>query len=401
VIPIAFVARRYLNLRWTALAIAIYLFSPQALTLSLSSHGHLLSRAFLSLALWAFVEKTEGAKPRRSAFLLGLFTGLGVISRPYELLMLLLPFYISIVVATFRRPKEEFPLLAFLVLGALGPMVIMAWYNLQTTGDIWTGTRGLPLFKELTFPGYEALKNQTDPSLSFEVLWRRLGGNLTNNLLGVWMWFYAPLGGVLVLLGIFQNNLSKLMGWGLLACFLMALFHDNYGIHLVGPINYSECLPFLPLLAAFGTKRIFESGRAQIPRIAEHIGVTLTALLLCSFVFVFINWRGLRSQASLHQSTYDFVDGGISYFLGPESEAKVIVLVGQYIGYAAVLPDFQEAGTYVYEWRIPRPDHSERVIFLRDDPTTLDKVRSTFPDRKLIRMKPSQKAPYREMSLVP
>ena len=91
-VAVAYAAGRWLGPRARVIAAALWIASPMIGALSITSHGQVVSRMFIALAL-AFAARldTGAGTPRRDAILLGLVAGLGFLARPFETLCLLAP----------------------------------------------------------------------------------------------------------------------------------------------------------------------------------------------------------------------------------------------------------------------------------------------------------------------
>lgn len=410
-IPVAsilLIARKFVSIPLQFLAGAAFLFAPQALALSMTTHSHILARAWLSLALLSYVYVYDRESDRHNVNLnaclsFGLVTGMGLLSRPYEFAMVLLPFWTSLAF-DFGRPKNfNAKAIGACLLGLLGPLALFALYNLATTGDVLKITRNRPAYYDIEFPDYTTLEKRVSrgDSMTMMRFWMRIGSNVANNLMGVALWFYAPIGLLLAIYGAFENRFSRLLGWGLLSCFVLSLFHDNYGIHSVGPINFSVTPVLLALLVTFGVKRllgVFSANSGKFSSFYPVLQTSLAAAFVSALVFFAVNARDLNRQAGLHEFIYSFVDMKIDQAVGADSNIRTVVLADRYVSYWGRFPGVQDVGSYVYEWRVPHPALDERVIFLRDDPATLAQLREKFPKRRFFRLKSIDTFPFLEVT---
>lgn len=392
IVCMVLIVRRFMPLGWSVFAAFVFFFAPQALALSFTTHAHLLPRALLALALLSFVCEAP--------LWLGLITGIGILSRPYEFGAILLPFLVCFAWENLRWEKEKLKRVVVFAGGLIGPLILFALYNLATTGSALDMARSHPAFHDITFPGYEELQKVVKQGvpLTIDTLWRRFGGNLTNNFLGIAVWFYAPIGLPLAAYGVFANRFTRLLGLGFIASLAIALGHDNYGIHMVGPINYSAVPVLLALLFVFGVRRLFEKSAAwAIPGFASGFHATAAAGLLSALIFLSVNLCGVYQQAQIHSYVYNFVQEKVRPIV-ENGETQVVVLADRFLNVWWQTPPVREIGSYVYEWRIPDPDLSDRVLFLRDDPNTLAQLKQKFSKHVFLRLKSIKEPPYLELS---
>src|SRR5262249_49759316 len=82
---------------WAADGAALFLLSPMMLTLSFSSHAHLLSRGLLAIAIWAYLAANES---KRWAWWVatGFAIGAAFFCRPMEIACLVLPLVMDVAV---------------------------------------------------------------------------------------------------------------------------------------------------------------------------------------------------------------------------------------------------------------------------------------------------------------
>lgn len=413
VVPIILITRRYFSKAWAVFAGVTYLFYAQAATLSITTHSHILSRSIVALALLAFETGREKGRERNLAFF-SFLTALSLLCRPYEALCILFPLYIVLIFKIFKNQIEARRALPWLALGAVIPLIAFFWYNLRTTGEFFESPRMHPAYKAFSMPGssdYEdELKKQAllTPHGLLEwlhALWRRLGANLTNNLLGVTIWFYAPLGLWVALYATRLNLLTQTLGAGVFINFLMMLAHDSYGIHSVGPINFSELSASLVILLVFGLHEVWRFIENQPGERRQTFSAAILASLLASIVFTAFNWSALHRQADVQAQVYRYVESSIEVLREQapslsKGHNKSLVLAQRYANYWNSDPANKILGGYVYEWKIPSPELREKTIFLRDDPALLDQELKAFPDRDVFRLKIIQTPPYMEMGWV-
>src|SRR5690242_13323144 len=131
---LAVLARRRLGSAWGLVAVLLFLCSPMALMLSMTSHAHLGSRAMLSLALIAywFAEQRDDLRAWAAS---GLALGLAFLFRPLEIVFFSVPLVAWILIRTVRRtPARPHVVLAF-ALGALVPILLMLYHAYSVTGN--------------------------------------------------------------------------------------------------------------------------------------------------------------------------------------------------------------------------------------------------------------------------
>ena len=219
------------------IASALFIFSPMAFALSTTTHAHLLSRATTSVALlFYFLAKDKRSWP--PWVLAGLAAGVSFCVRPVETGFLLFPLGAATAWQAFSRKDRAIkPLIGFLI-GLALPVIFFFFYNFLITGDA-------------LFPPRFSNEGpaQTFLKVSF---WNRFGANTGYNLFMLAVWFLGPLGIILVVFGFLADKFTKLLGLGVGSMLLAGLFHDNQGLHSVGPIHYSECVVPLVIIAVYG-----------------------------------------------------------------------------------------------------------------------------------------------------
>ncbi|WP_342375756.1 glycosyltransferase family 39 protein [Myxococcus stipitatus] len=377
-VAVAWVVTRRLGAAWGAVAALLVLLSPMSALLSMTSHAHLLSRAALSVAVVFYLQAEE--KGGRWWTWFGAMGGVAFLCRPFESLFFLAPFYLWVLWRLVRRELPVGACLGGLVLGWAPALVAFLAFNHAVTGDALLPAR----VSMYTFP---AKLSAHDGSL-----WERFGGNTSYNALMLGVWFLGPVGMLLVGAGASWDRLTKLLLLSVLSLLGLGLFHDNHGIHSVGPIHYSECVPALALVAVHGLKRLVDVARkAELPRATVMAGV-LGALVVGLGILGARNALSLREQARIHESMDAFVnDAGLG---------RAVVLAPQYGVAWNQVPAFRKVGSFVFEWAPPRPDQDQDVIVLHDGPGFAEKLRPQFPDRRFFRMVPGKSPdPFRLVPL--
>jgi len=367
-VAVAWVATRRLGPAWGAVAALLVLLSPMSAMLSMTAHGHLLSRAALAVAVAVYVVAEE--RGGRWWALLGLVSGVSFLCRPFETAFFLAPFYLLVLWRLVRRELPWGACLGGLVLGWALPLVAFLAFNHAVTGDALLPAR----VSMYTFP---AKLTQSDGTLL-----QRFGGNTSYNTLMLAVWFLGPVGVLLVAVGASAGRLTRLLTASVLALLGLGLFHDNHGIHTVGPIHYSECVPALALVAVHGLHRLVEvARRAALPTSALMAG-TLGALVVGLGIFNTRHALALRQQSEIHESVNAFARDPE---LGP-----AVVLAPQYAIVWNQVPAFRRVGSFVLEWAPPHPDYSEDVIVLQDGPGHAEQLRPQFPGRRFYRLLPGK-----------
>jgi hypothetical protein len=247
------VISRGLGFAWGILGGIAFVLSPMALTLSISNHAHIGSRLALALTLLAFVV-AQGTASRRRWMAVGLSFGLGVLFRPVEVSVLSLPLLASICVDS---TKESNPTRAFawILAGCLPSLVLMAWHNSEVTGHAWLFAR----FAHNDFLDASNLKSQPPWAIlsNPDLLWARFGANVVYNLQQLIIWVLGPLGALCFACGVTANRLTRLLTMGIGLALLVALAHDDSGLHVFGPLHYSDAVIPALIVMLYGLERVY------------------------------------------------------------------------------------------------------------------------------------------------
>lgn len=229
------------------IAAVLWVVSPMAWTLSITEHTHIVSRACVAGAFLAATmilhPKAEREANLGWGALLGAAAGYSLATRPYETMSSLAPLAVYLAVVTARNPKRYWRQ-ALVATVAFVPLALAyGAYNHTLTGSAFLTPRAVPW--------------ATDAQLPPLGIWHRMGQNLAHNwlMLGVWVGglFAFPLS----YLGLrYADNPTKplrmVFALGAVAQLLTALGHENLGIHIVGPIHYSETVSHFVLLMTAG-----------------------------------------------------------------------------------------------------------------------------------------------------
>jgi dolichyl-phosphate-mannose-protein mannosyltransferase len=376
---LAILMGRRLGPPWGLAAAALFLLSPMASLFSMTTHAQLASRALLALALLTFWSADREGGLRRWA-LTGALLGLAVLCRPLEIVFFSAPLVVWAAIQTIRRVPSYRAALPGLVLGGAVFAAIFLWHSYAMTGNPLLPARfAVPGNTDVTSPG----------------LWTRFAENVAYNVFMLAIWFLGPPGLLLVAFGVLTDRFNKLIGACIVADLCLAFFHDNPGLHVVGPIHYSECAVPLTILATSGLATVL-GGASR-----HHFDArTLSAAIAMSLVlglgtFTLVQSMALRDSAEGQQRVYDALEGAAQQ----PGDPKAVVLVPQFSAIREAIPAMRNVGSWVYEWRRPRLDLSDDVLFLRDFRADENVLRSQFPDRRFFRVQADGRSPF--LLLVP
>lgn len=357
---LAWTVAQKLGPRWGLVAVAVLFFSPMGLGLSYTTHAHIQSRTILAMCLAFFVAADRTGK-RVWWLALGIGLGAGFLSRPFEVGALMLPFGIYLLVGAVRR-RERRGALLWVALGMLPAIALFLLHNHAVTGDPLQISRGMP--------DYE------DPQSMGELLWLRFGKNISYNVFNLAIWFLGPLGVVLVLLGFSANRFTRLLGAGVMLHLSLALLHDDSGIHVVGPIHYSEDAVPLAILSTYGLVRVRDFVARVNLDTKRLASAFVTSLVLGLGLFSMWNALGVHRSNGIQERVYTFIEDV------PETPA--VVLVPAYL--LLWNEEEYEIGAQIFNWRRPRPDLSDEVLILHAFDEHVDALRTQFPDRVFYRV---------------
>ncbi|HEX9477954.1 MAG TPA: hypothetical protein VGA90_04300 [Methylomirabilota bacterium] len=364
---LALLMRRRLDAGWGFAAAVMFLCSPMALMLSMTSHAHLGSRAMLALALagYWFAEQ-------RGSFglwtLTGLAFGLGFLFRPLETVFFSAPLLAWAAVQSIRKAPGYSRALPALVLGGLVPVLLMLAHAYAVTGNPFVPPR-------LDDPA------ATPQDLVSNALWFRFGANMAYNTFMLAIWFLGPLGILLFTAGVMTDRFTRLLGLGVFTGLCLTLLHTNMGLHSVGPIHYSECAVPLTIIAVHGLANILRTAKAHHVDARSIASAVVVALVLGLGIFNLKHAAALQEQAGIQATVYDWVERTRPDSTGP----KVIVLAPQF-GATWVHLIGLTTGSWVFEWRRPHPDLHDDLVILHDLPGLEPRIRAQFPDRRFYRL---------------
>lgn len=240
--------------RGALLAAAIWLACPMVWTLAITQHTHIVSRtliafAFLACAkLWRDPSPGEqtGSRPESQtgwAILLGLCAGYSTATRPYETMSMLGPACVYLAWLGLSQRGVRLRQACVVLAAALPSLLAYGAYNYALTGSPFLTPREVPW--------------AADADLVRLSVSQRAGQNLGHNLLMLGVWFFGALGLPLAWCGFTWRGLPHralrtVLGLGIAMQLCIALGHENVGIHVVGPIHYSETVVSLTLLSTLG-----------------------------------------------------------------------------------------------------------------------------------------------------
>lgn len=366
---VALCCGRRFGVVWGAVAGIVVLVSPMLLTLSMTTHAQLVSRGFLAVGLAAVV--WNDALSARAGAVGGAGLGFAFLARPPEVGVLIAPLVLLILWrARSDRSLRRGVAVAVGVFVAI--QVVGALYYLAVTGSL--------------LPPRFAANDIVHPYLDdfggvFEAgrMWTRFGANLAYNLLSLGVWFLGPVGVALFIAGIGADRWTAALAVGVALDLLLALTHDDLGLHVVGPIHYAEAAVPIALIAVAGLRRLV--GWARGAGIAPAACASALAVYALVPLLLFSVWSTvpLANQASMQDDIYEIV----------ESRAErrpAIVLAPKFAALWTARRDWARNGSWIFEWRRARADLSESVLILKDGPAAHETARAAFPDRAIYRL---------------
>jgi hypothetical protein len=359
-------ARRLAGTRAALIAAAIWLCSPMVLTLSMTTHVHLLSRSFLAFAIAAYVRLVQSPAPSpRTAALMGLVAGLALLCRPFEAGLILLPVAGHLLWLVWRAPSRWRAVLLSAVAACVVPMAFFAWYNFMTTG-YWY------------LPGRFAPGSMDVSSHFVGTPDARLGTHLAFTVLLLAIFFFGPLGIAGVGAGVAREGvIPRVLMGGVVAVLLLTLVHDNVGIHTVGPIHYSEATVPLTLLAALG----FASLSDLVDRL--RLSTAVAAVLFVAYaggalgLFTLTHATALRRQAENQHLPFAAIRKANIH--------RAVIIAPAPMNLYWTRPGLERCGSWVRMFPPPDPFLRDDIIFVKPN-TDIEALRRQFPDRALYRM---------------
>jgi hypothetical protein len=357
---------RRLGPPWGFAAAALFLASPMASVFSMTTHAQLASRALLALVLLAF-SNADREGGLRLWTLTGGLLGLAVLCRPLEIVFFSAPLVAWVAIQSIRRVPAYRAAIPGLVLGGAVFAAILLWHSYAMTGNPLLPARfAVPGNRDVTSPP----------------LWTRFGDNVAYNVFMLAIWFLGPLGLVLVAAGVLTDRFTRLLGACVVADICLAFFHDNPGLHIVGPIHYSECAVPLTILATYGLAAVLRGARRHHVDARMVSSAVLVSLVLGLGTFTLVHAMALRDSAMIQRVIYATLERAARQAGDP----RAIVLGPMFSAVVETIPAMRDVGSWVKDWRRPRLDLSDDVLFLRDVRGAEDVLRRQFPDRRFFRI---------------
>ena len=358
--------------QWGLAAAILFLCSPMALLLSMTIHAHLASRAFLALALVAFWSADQKGGLGRWA-LTGALFGAAFLCRPLEIAFFSAPLVVWIILQSVWRVPTYRAAVPGLIVGGAAFAAIFLWHSYAMTGNPFLPTR-------FADPTYQDVTSTS--------LWKRFGDNVTYNVFMLAIWFLGPLGLVLVAAGVLTDNFTKLLAACVVSDLCLAFFHDNSGLHAVGPIHYSECVVPLTIIATHGLANVLNGARRHLFDTRAVAASVAAALVLGLGTFNLVHALALRGQAEIQRQVYGTIEGAVR----DSGSRKAAILAPWFFAVVGAVPGMRDIGSWVHDWRRPRLDLSDEVLFLRDTPQAAA-LRGQFPDRRFFRLERIESSP--------
>jgi len=376
---LAAILERELGLKWAVVGVVLLGCSPMFATLSWTSHPHLVSRACIAATVACFVCARDG-ESRAWWAAMGFSFGCGVLARPVETVFLTAPLFLHLGWRALReRSRKRLAPLAAIVAGGILPAVFLCVHNAAVTGNAFTPARFAETGEAVTMG---TLFDHYHPPFALlsdgALAWERFGANTAYNTLMLGVWFLGPVGVLLVTAGALSNELTRLLTIGVFCALAVSLLHDDYGLHIVGPIHYSETVVPLAVTAVHGLRRMTRFvGEAGLSR-KRAVATILAGLFLSLGTLTLWHSRALHRQSNIHARIYGLLER-------PELRDSV-VLAPQYATVWQHLPELRRTGSFVFEWRRVSPHRRERTIVLQYEPDTIPALRDDYPDRRFFRL---------------
>ncbi|MCS6901930.1 MAG: glycosyltransferase family 39 protein [Myxococcales bacterium] len=366
-------ADRLVGGQFRLVAAGLWTLSPMAFFLSLTTHAHLLSRAFLALALWGWsCLRTKEEPERLGAVALGVGAGLALLCRPFESTAMLL----GLVPVLFRPGPHRRHRVLLALMASLPSLLLFAAYNRATTGIWYLPARYAP--------GATAFSPLEELSLP-----ARLAVNSGYNALMLAQLAATPLLLPLLALGARSSHGRPLLA-SLTFSLALGLGHENTGIHSLGPIHYSEVILPLILLAVLGLQEA-ESLTSSFQALRQLIHHGTTALLLSLPIFNLVHGWSLRRQANLQQLPFEI--------LANAGFRRAVVVAPPPAQLYEQRPELRRDVPWVLYYPPPDPSLRDDLIFAK--PTAdLEALRARFPDRPLVRLSYPPSGPLFSIELI-
>lgn len=356
-------------------AAAGLLLSPMVVALSFTEHAHLLSRSLVALG-WSFylrllAREEGGAASGWLPAAVGGSFALAFCTRPAEALACFLPVFVHLLLR--RRPA--LPLLAA---AAAGPLLSML-YNRAVTGSFFLSPRVVSTLHLL------------DPA-GADTFWHRLGANSGFNAAMLLVYFLGPLALLAGAAALAQGSApARVAAAAVFLQLLVGLAHGDTGIHLVGPIHYSESAVPLLVLTVLGLPSLLRrAGRLGLSAAGAAAGGA--AFAAGQLIFFALHAGILEQQARVHGLLYEAVAA-----LPP-----AVVIADPVWRLWELRPEIAGGGAWVVDLPEPDPYFRDRVLFAQLGRADAALLRRTFPERAFYRLRASREgAPWRLEPLAP
>lgn len=384
VVAIGILVSRRLGRGWGVFAGVLFVASPMALSLSLSTHAHVVSRAFLAFTLLAIDEILRRPSDWRPYAAAGILGGMGWTVRPVETTMLLTPLALWLIWRGVKDASTRKGLGAFLV----GGIILVGLF----TAHSWAVT-GTLLPARLAPSDVAAWTSHHKPPFAFlksaSILKNRLGENISYNLFLLTIWVVGPLGIFLAWWGANKDKFSTLLLVGVVLDLAMGILHEDYGIHVVGPIHYSETTVPLIILITQGLRSLSDFCIEHKVDQRKWLAF-MTALVFSNMFFAGVHLSAVERSARMHERVYGFFDD-------PKFDHSV-VMANEYGTHWKAFPYFRNTGSFVFQWRRVHPgDERVHIVhYKKGDAKTLDALKKAMPDRKFYELRTLRREPYIE-----
>ncbi len=347
--------------------------------MSMTTHSQLAVRAFLAGGLLALHLADRHGGFRRWT-IAGLVFGLAFLCRPLETAFFSLPIAAWAAWQTSRRDPVYAAALPGLALGAAVGIAVLLWHSYAMTGSALLPAR---------------FANPANMDVMPSSLWTRFGDNVTYNMLMLAIWFLGPVGVALVAAGALADRFTRLLGACVAADLCLAFFHDNPGLHIVGPIHYAECAVPLTVIATYGLFMAIGVVRRRRLDVRIALSMAVVPLVLGLGIFTLVQATALRQQAIIQRTVYQSIEAAAR----KPGDPKAVILTPWFFGITSAIPRMRETGSWVHDWRRPEVDLSDDVLFLRDARGAEQILRGQLPGRQFFRVARQAGSPY--LTLVP
>jgi hypothetical protein len=114
------------------------------------------------------------------------------------------------------------------------------------------------------------------------------------------------------------------------------------------------------------------------------------SLVLGLGTFTVVQAMALRDSAKIQRDIYAAIEGAAR----KPGDPKAVVLAPRFIAVYGSVPAMREIGSWVHDWRRPRLDLSDDVLFLRDIRGRDTMLRTQLPDRRFFRLQRDSLSPF-------